>query len=227
MERCIIVGCAANLVIILLTGLDLWSPKWWNDMLLLKSGENPLVVVVAWKKVLSMMPVIVRNYVVGISFTWFVWNSAIWYGMVDKYDFHWKWYMVPIDLFMINMLGQVWFWCIHRCLHLNAILFRYVHAHHHRHHEPFALTALDCTASEMILLNMPAVIFPLIVIQPPLITQYIWMILAATNVPFTHSGHNTPASDAYHALHHRKLNCNFGCIPLDKLTNSFQTKQTT
>jgi sterol desaturase/sphingolipid hydroxylase (fatty acid hydroxylase superfamily) len=49
------------------------------------------------------------------------------------------------------------------------------------------------------------------------------MILAPTYVVFAHSGHYIlNDNDAYHAIHHRDLNVNFGSIILDKIAHTFK-----
>jgi sterol desaturase/sphingolipid hydroxylase (fatty acid hydroxylase superfamily) len=200
----------------------------------LKSTVTP--VKVTKTKIMSMLPTVARNYIVAAAFIVISWkirchyfscydtsslslsSSSSWFDV----------YQLMGDLGYILVLwfiSQMWFWSAHRLVHSYAPLFQFVHAAHHRHYEPFALTAIDCSVSEMILLNMPAVLLPVLIVNPPPITHYLWMILAATHVTVTHSGHYVGhLADAYHAIHHRKCNCNYGSAILDRIFNTLVTE---
>lgn len=227
----LVLGLQFTLVTSILTILDLHNPQWWQARRLSPHTRPP-----TWQKIKSMLPIVFRNYVVAFLFIYIAWNLKIAYGAqrfesayYNTHDDH-AWMRLFVDvmvgvlqLLIIHWVSQLWFWSAHRLVHSNASLFRFVHARHHIYDDPFALTAIDCSASEMILLNMPAVILPLILLQPSTTIQCIWTFLAATHVPLTHSGHAIPgAADDYHALHHKHLNCNYGSKTLDQLFNTLK-----
>jgi sterol desaturase/sphingolipid hydroxylase (fatty acid hydroxylase superfamily) len=226
-----LLGVHFAVVTAVLTVLDLWAPIWWRHRLLKSTKMAP---VITFGRIMQMLPIIFRNYVVAALYTWFLWNIRIAVSF-DRPELQ-RWLSadlpgrlwVPVgfaQLLVMHGLSQIWFWSAHRFVHSHATIYKVVHAAHHVYSEPFALTAIDCSIWEMMLLNMPAVMFPLLIVQPPLPIQCIWMILAASHVPLTHSGHylaNGYAADAYHAIHHRECRYNFGSAVLDKIFGTYK-----
>jgi sterol desaturase/sphingolipid hydroxylase (fatty acid hydroxylase superfamily) len=230
-------GCAATVLGIqfavvtsLLTGLDLFNPPCWRRMIL-RSTRQESIPVVTVRRVARMMPIVIRNMAASAFYVWMLWNLRIAVNparplLSASLDSH-LWFPISwlVQLVLIHWMSQLWFWSAHRTVHSLPAVYKFVHASHHVYSEPFALTAVDCTVSEMLILNMPAVIFPLLILQPSLPVQCIWVVLAASHVPLTHSGHlvaGGAAADAYHALHHRYSNCNFGSAWLDKIAGTFR-----
>lgn len=231
-----VLGLHFAAVTAVLTTLDLWAPEWWRRRILKSTKMAPVITL---DRIMQMMPVVIRNYVVAAIYTWVLWNLRIaispdrpelqqW--LLNAKLSGWMWIPVGVwQLLVIHGLSQLWFWSAHRFVHSNATIYKFVHAAHHVHSEPFALTAIDCSVWEMMLLNMPAVMFPLLIVQPPLAIQCIWMLLAASHVPLTHSGHylaNGYAADAYHAIHHRECRYNFGSAILDKIFGTYKEDNT-
>lgn len=223
-----VLGLHFTLVTALLTGFDLANPKWWRELQLSSTVRPPTV---TWARVGKMLPVVLRNYAASALYVSALWTlreswfaSPVWQEWISSEQSLPGWILTTVvQLIVIHWLSQLWFWSAHWGVHQSETLFRYVHSAHHVHAEPFALTAIDCTVSEMLLLNIPAVLFPLLVVYPSLGVQCIWMVLAATHVPLTHSGHQVGhMSDAYHAIHHRDLVYNFGSTTLDKLFGTFK-----
>jgi hypothetical protein len=83
--------------------------------------------------------------------------------------------------------------------------------------EPFALTAIHCSVWEMLMLNIPAVLFGPLLLKPCFMAHVIWMALAGLYTPFSHSGRQAWLMDvSYHEDHHRFLRGNFGSDRLDR-----------
>lgn len=123
-----------------------------------------------------------------------------------------------VQLYLMHAASQLVFYCMHRFAHSNAWVFRKVHALHHRHMAPFALTAIHCTVLEMWILNLPAVALGPLLLGPDPGIHCVWMLLVALYTPASHSGRALPLMDvAYHDEHHRLLNGNFGSATLDRL----------
>jgi len=224
----VVLGMQFFFTTFVLTTFDLWNPEWWRNYQLKSTSKIPIV---TFKRILSMLPVMIRNYIVSAVYVWLLWNLRIAWSPDLPFWQHWSnqynhsilfvalWGVC--QLYTLHWISQLWFWSAHRLVHSWGPAFRFIHAAHHVHFEPFALTSIDCTVSEMLLLNIPAVIFPLLLIQPSLSMQYLWVILAALHVPLTHSGHHLFA-DAYHAIHHRELCYNFGSTTLDKMFGTYK-----
>lgn len=180
-----------------------------------------------------MLPIYFRNVVASSLYVWLLWNLRIVVSnrtpaIVSWIDANvWPPLGVVNQILVIHGLSQLWFWCAHRYVHSQPRLYKWIHAAHHVHSEPFALTAIDCTVSEMITLNIPAVIFPLLLLKPSLLVQCIWVTLAALHVPLTHSGHylgRGHLADAYHVIHHRQPRFNFGSTFLDRIFGTLKTE---
>jgi sterol desaturase/sphingolipid hydroxylase (fatty acid hydroxylase superfamily) len=119
----------------------------------------------------------------------------------------------------LAILSQIYFWCSHWMVHHNEFLYKTIHARHHQHTLPFALTAISCTPWEMLLLNLPAIFVPLIICNPPLLTSTIWCFLAGLHTSVVHAGHS---GSAYHDAHHMYVSCNYGATWLDQLFDTFR-----
>jgi sterol desaturase/sphingolipid hydroxylase (fatty acid hydroxylase superfamily) len=237
----VVLGCQFWLMTAILTVFDLLDPPWWRRLVLSSTRVVPKVTL---HRVLGMMPVVLRNTIVSSAYVWLLWNLWLAAGphrstsyialveFVDHLSLDWfgttvvGWMVLALpQLFLLHVLSQLWFWSAHRFVHSHETLYKFIHAAHHVHSEPFALTAIDCSVSEMLLLNIPAVVFPLLVLQPYLSVQCVWMVLAASHVPLTHSGHlvaGGAAADAYHSIHHRECRFNFGSAFLDKLAGTYK-----
>lgn len=227
-----VLGIQFMLVTAILTCLDLAAPECWRRRLLKSTKMAP---VITFQRVKQMIPVLVCNYIIAALYTWLLWSFRIYIlpdrpfvqqWLTDQQFSLWIWLPIGFaQLVLIHGLSQLWFWCAHRFVHSHPTIYKVVHAAHHVHSEPFALTAIDCSVWEMLIINMPAVIFPLLIVQPPFTLQCIWMLLAASQAPLTHSGHylaNGYAADAYHAIHHRECRYNFGSTILDKMFGTYK-----
>jgi len=135
----------------------------------------------------------------------------------------------PIDFFALEKISQFWFFHMHWLVHKFPVVYAIVHKWHHQYREPSALTAIDCTVWEMLLLNLPAVgLGPLLVLPHPTV-HLIWCVATGIYTPVVHSGYNLIPffNPRYHDEHHRNPTCNFGSPMLDRWygTNSHQAKE--
>jgi len=224
----LVLGVSFTLVTAMLTIFDLWSPPWWRATLLRSTKFPPTITL---SRISTMMPTYFRNVVASGIYVWLLWNLRILVSEKPPSFILWidanVWAPLSIfhQLLVIHCLSQLWFWCAHRYVHSVPALYKWIHAAHHAHTEPFALTAIDCTVSEMIVLNIPAVIFPLLLLKPSLLVQNIWVVLAALHVPLAHSSHSLRhLADASHVIHHRDPRFNFGSTTLDRLFNTLKTE---
>lgn len=135
---------------------------------------------------------------------------------------------------VLLIIHDTYFYWIHRMMHL-PILFKYVHAHHHKSKTPTPWTAFSFHPLEAIL--EVAFIVPLVFIMP--IHLYVLMafavVMTAMNV-FGHLGYELfPEkfllnrigkafnSTTNHDKHHRFSNCNYG-LYFNFWDNIMQTK---
>lgn len=216
----------------ILTVLDVYNPDWWRARLL-RSAVKELDAKSISETIPEIMPIYIRNVMCSAIYVWFLWSltttlspSRPWYTIWLEEK------ILPsivlhgfLEILMINGLSQLWFWSAHRFVHSHPKLYKFIHAWHHRHKEPFALTGIDCTVSEMLVLNIPAVVFPLLILQPNRIVASCWVMLAAAHVPLAHSGHYLWTDD-YHTIHHRDPRFNFGSIFLDRIFHTLYKEKT-
>lgn len=150
-------------VTIFLTLLDVFNPTWWNNRKLQMTQQQKNNIL---NNIKQILPVVLRNifFVSGpsICFAWWV-RSLV---QPDDTPLLFKYcpflqeytptiFTTFIQLWMIHQISQITFWIAHKSVHSHPTLFKWVHALHHRHHQPFALTAIHCSVFEMWLLNIP------------------------------------------------------------------------
>ncbi len=117
-----------------------------------------------------------------------------------------------IVLLVINFVSQTWFYHAHRFVHSVPQLYNIIHKMHHEYTEPVAAEAIYCTKTEMVLLNLMAVVIGPWILLPPSTTTAIWYASAAIYVPLAHGGHEVCSmfSAAYHDAHHKFFTVNYG-----------------
>merc|ERR1719456_1217922 len=130
------------------------------------------------------------------------------------------------------------FFCIHRCMHpwwdrsntlasgdIGAVLYRYVHAHHHKSYNPTAWSGISMLPIESIS-YLSAALVPMLFRSGchPWLVLYAKIILIIDAVK-GHDGFDDPGEGGYyHQLHHAHFECNYGTgatVPMDWLFGTF------
>ena len=118
---------------------------------------------------------------------------------------------------LVNTLGfaictlwaDIWFYTIHRYIHYNRLLYRYIHKTHHIYADTFAFSAFDSNIIEHLVVNIGSVS------GGPLIAGYfglfdknctvLWILFTTYTSCTAHSGYSP-----LHYLHHKYIDCNYG-----------------
>lgn len=224
----VVLGATFGLTTLILSIADLLQPTHYGTCLVSKTKTRHRP---SGRQMLTMLPVILQNGLVSAAMIYVMWNlrlavhpgslAAPWRVWISDRLGLSEWRAVEIlQVAAINWLSQLWFFYVHRWVHSHATVYKFVHAMHHQHTEPFALTAVHCTISEQLLLNTPAVLIGQLIVVPSWWAHCIWMFLAATYTPIAHSGHNFGVWGLYdgqfHDDHHRLVRVNFGSNTLDR-----------
>jgi sterol desaturase/sphingolipid hydroxylase (fatty acid hydroxylase superfamily) len=240
----LMLGVTFILTTLLLTAADLCPSKTYESCGLRRRKA------IEWQQVVELTPVVLRNISLAAVAFYVSWNlrlfvTAPWVKSesvnvrlllapanepfdvrLDATTNGWWSTTVPmparmfLQLAALNVISQVWFFFAHRWAHSNAHVFRFVHSMHHRHSAPFAMTAVHCSMSEMLLLNVPAAGLGPLLLVPDWWAHCAWMVLAGLYTPIAHSGHsfiNGFMDARFHDDHHRYLDVNFGSDFLDRL----------
>ena len=111
------------------------------------------------------------------------------------------------DLVYSLILTEIFFYSIHRLLHLPYI-YAYFHKEHHKIIAPIGFAAVYMTVTDFLVGNVLPVYLPLYLINAHSITIKIWMVLTTINtVVFSHSGYYL---SRFHDAHHSLFNKNYG-----------------
>jgi sterol desaturase/sphingolipid hydroxylase (fatty acid hydroxylase superfamily) len=231
----LVLGVAFVTSTLLLSVQDMEPSTWYLGSLITAWRSETRSAAVLPSRLARMLPVVLRNIMLTAVVIYLSWNlRAVLFPaqLTTSFDARWdvvtggwwSWMWWPLRVFVqvaaLKFFSQLWFFKAHRWVHSNEATFRYVHAMHHQHAEPVALTAIHCTMSEMLLLNIPAAIFGPLVLVPDFVPHCVWMLLVGLYTPVAHSGHNFGGLifDAqFHDDHHRYLNVNYGSVRLDRL----------
>lgn len=112
------------------------------------------------------------------------------------------------DIIIARILVDVFFYVIHRILHLNF----FYHALHKKHHEittPIGVASIYMTITDLYIGNILPIYLPLFILYSHPITIKFWMIVTTLNtVVFAHSGFQQLANN--HDYHHSHFTKNFG-----------------
>ena len=130
------------------------------------------------------------------------------------------------------------FWFIHRNMHpwwnrnnglaqldVGAFLYRWVHSHHHKSHNPTAFSGISMTPVESVA-YISAALIPMMWRHgcPPWIHLYTKLDLII-GAQIGHDGFDAPGGGSYyHQLHHAHFECNYGdsAFPMDWLCGTFE-----
>nr|QBK90363.1 MAG: fatty acid hydroxylase family protein [Pithovirus LCPAC103] len=129
----------------------------------------------------------------------------------------------PYQIFWSLLLLEFWFYYAHRLVH-HRWFYSVIHKKHHRFKEPYAMTGVYCSLTEMILVNTMAVAIGPMMTGMSDYLLLIWVSVIAANVTVSHSGLVIPyISSGTHDVHHQKLNKNFGILGiLDWIHGTYQ-----
>jgi len=135
-------------------------------------------------------------------------NSGIWWP-----------YQIVVSLWLL----EVWFYYSHLLAHCRW-LYRRIHKPHHKFREPYALTGVYCSLTEMLLVNMMAVAIGPIVTGMSGWLLWSWITIIAINTTASHSGLVIPyVSSGTHDIHHQHLNKNYGILGiLDRIHGTYK-----
>ena len=118
---------------------------------------------------------------------------------------------------LIVVLSDVVFYLLHITFHKIPALYRYHHIHHMYVH-PHAITALQCHWLEMVLVNVPYFMIPLLVAKVSYQYTVFYCFIAMASTVYSHSGLNFGVGSTFHHIHHLKRNGNYGDgLFMDKL----------
>jgi sphinganine C4-monooxygenase len=140
-----------------------------------------------------------------------------------KLQFKWMeilWPGIPMLL-----VAEIVFYSMHRLLHSNETWYKRYHQQHHQLVDTFAIGALYCSSTEMVLVNLNAVILPIILFGPSLNFIQYWICAACVLTLFAHSEALQtkifkwtngwfPNPKNSHPLHHHHMKVNFGTLGL-------------
>ena len=132
----------------------------------------------------------------------------------------WTWWRAGLQLLAYVVAADVWFYYVHRALHAEPSLYRYIHATHHVQSHPTALDALNAHPLEHVVANLGSAAFGvgmgrLLDLQQCWGGVVLWTVLATWSTCAAHSGVPTVVPGLLgtcerHDRHHRKLRGNYG-----------------
>jgi sterol desaturase/sphingolipid hydroxylase (fatty acid hydroxylase superfamily) len=114
------------------------------------------------------------------------------------------------SLLITLALLELWFYHVHRLLHLPAF-YRW-HRQHHEFERPFALAALYGSTVEFLLLNVAAVFLGPWLTYMPMPLMCVYLAVVGADVAIGHSGHHPYAT--FHDRHHVSFKYNYGVFYL-------------
>ena len=142
------------------------------------------------------------------------------------------WYGTLIKFALLPLISEVWFYYMHRLMHIKC--FYKFHADHHVFIRSYALAGLYCSVFEMIMVNQLSVAIPIQILGLSLIEITILNIIVALNVLKGHAcldyrgdiPHWLPkfvSSGRDHDVHHESMTYNYGIIYLlDRLHGTYK-----
>merc|ERR1711924_200628 len=123
-----------------------------------------------------------------------------------------------LSCFVVGLLwNEVMFYWSHRMLHHPKLYARF-HKQHHEYTAPFALAAIYCGPTEMVVSNLWPFLGIVNIYRFHLFFTYCWVVNAVMGTQVHHSGHKWPwmtildHQPNVHDLHHEKFRCNYGNV---------------
>ena len=117
---------------------------------------------------------------------------------------------------------ELYFYHMHRLAHWTPI-YKYIHAEHHKLHDPFGASAYDAHPMEIIFVNNMPFVIAFLIFNMHIYSIYLAVLISTVNVVKSHSGYNWLVFNSnFHALHHRFSKYNFGFTKiLDKIYGTY------
>ncbi len=156
----------------------------------------------------DVLPTVIFNFLSAGFIGKIFWRLA-----VQSFEWHSNtWMPGPLQLLLVLMITDTWFYHSHRLMHAVPWLRKYHEVHHIKH--PSAFTALYCDPVEMVIVNIPLMLVgPAIVgIRPA--WYYIYACISSSYIALNHCGHQfLPkwlVDTEYHDMHHSNASRRFG-----------------
>lgn len=118
--------------------------------------------------------------------------------------------IVVLGIYLV--VGEAWFYGIHRFLHAHKSLFLLFHVHHHRITDPHVANASYQHPVELIVITMGTAWAGPLLLPGHWITVAIWCALVMILGNYGHSG-----EESIHDEHHRRPRGNYGFLFMDAL----------
>jgi sterol desaturase/sphingolipid hydroxylase (fatty acid hydroxylase superfamily) len=129
------------------------------------------------------------------------------------------WYRLFFDLFFCYVTTSILFYIIHRWMHVNRFMYRWVHIKHHEYVEPEPYASIYCHWFEHVAGNLFPVFFGLWFLESSEIVQLWWVCLTTINTILAHL--NEPHE---HTTHHKFQYTNFGVGEwMDRICGTFKS----
>lgn len=124
-----------------------------------------------------------------------------------------------LELFLITILGDIFFYWLHRFFH-TPFMYKRFHKKHHEYKFTFAVVHHYLHDVETVLFLIPPILPP-VILNSHIVIMWLWMIIAQLNGILGHSGYYLPMPfyklqpslrSEYHDTHHYLYNKNFGLM---------------
>lgn len=110
------------------------------------------------------------------------------------------------------VLGESWFYAVHRLLHASTPLFQWFHAHHHRITDPHVVNASYQHPVELIAITMGTAWVGPLLVEGHWLTVSAWCAAVMILGNYGHSG-----ARSIHDEHHRTSRGNYGFFVIDRI----------
>jgi sterol desaturase/sphingolipid hydroxylase (fatty acid hydroxylase superfamily) len=186
---------------------------------------QPEIKVTPWSEVLRMVPLVLFNQVgLGLPLLKVMFLILTWrrhgYGSPEAMA-EFATQVPTIGRFVLTMVAnvlctEIWFYAIHRQLHSNKLLYRWIHKLHHSYKAPSCLESAYVHPIEFMLNSFTVLLIGPLVTGAPLMTWWMWMWTATFLQVHDHSGYWFPFLPRVlmHDYHHQRIDCCYGILGL-------------
>jgi len=126
---------------------------------------------------------------------------------------------IVIPVFIIFIIDDIFFYFVHRLIHVNKFLYKKIHRIHHEANMPIAIDYIYAHPLEWMVGYIGPFIGILLYGGISIYTFWLYLIIRNMHEIFIHSGINSSsflykiipfaADNKHHDLHHEKYNCNY------------------